>query len=370
MHRAAGFLTWAGQNHPINRQCPKGTGTAPPLTQRVCAGPAQGRTRFKGLDVSETIFRCRSWHHRVHMMKDQLPHTRYDTGLLPLRDTAFAQACDTQYGSASAHFFADMFSVHAMSIDSSKRKEKKYLNLCLVFSCFNGDMDIYSIRRRNLQRLIEDRAHGNAADFARSIGRTRAQVAQYLSSSYNGGRSIGERVARAIEKEVGLDAHSLDQQGYGYGFGNKQAFDANVQDARMGERRIPLLNYVQAGVFRDPGQNFTFEEVEYLLTDLCLSERSFALQIKGDSMLPDFKEGDRIIVDCELTPRPGDYVVAKNSEEEATFKKYRLLCIDEEGQEIFELVPLNEDYPSIRSDQHAIQIIGTMVEHRKYYRRA
>ncbi|WP_372372507.1 LexA family protein [Alcaligenes faecalis] len=159
-------------------------------------------------------------------------------------------------------------------------------------------------------------------------------------------------MARAIEKEVGLEAHSLDQQGYG--FGAKHSFDSNVQ----------------AGVFRDPGQNFTFEEVEYLLTDLCLSERSFALQIKGDSMLPDFKEGDRIIVDCELTPRPGDYVVAKNSEEEATFKKYRLLCIDEGGQEIFELVPLNEDYPSIRSDQHAIEIIGTMVEHRKYYRRS
>lgn len=229
-------------------------------------------------------------------------------------------------------------------------------------------MDIYSIRRRNLQRLIEDRAHGNAADFARSIGRTRAQLAQYLSSTYNGGRSIGERVARAIEKEVGLEAHSLDQQGYG--FRAKHGFDPNVQDAMMGERRIPLLNYVQAGVFRDPGQNFTFEEVEYLLTDLCLSERSFALQIKGDSMLPDFKEGDRIIVDCELTPRPGDYVVAKNSEEEATFKKYRLLCIDEGGQEIFELVPLNEDYPAIRSDQHAIEIIGTMVEHRKYYRRS
>lgn len=144
---------------------------------------------------------------------------------------------------------------------------------------------------------------------------------------------------------------------------------SNVSPASIGERRIPLLNYVQAGMFADCGQNFTLEEVEYLLTDLDLSERAFALQIKGNSMLPDFKEGDRIIVDCEVSPRPGDFVVAKNSEQEATFKKYRLLSIDGTGAEVFELTPLNSDYPSIRSDQQQIHVIGTMIEHRKYYRR-
>lgn len=147
------------------------------------------------------------------------------------------------------------------------------------------------------------------------------------------------------------------------------SFDANVIPAAMGEQRIPLLNYVQAGAFCDPGQNFTFEGMEYLLTDLDLSDRAFALQIKGDSMRPDFTEGDRIIVDCEVSPRPGDFVVAKNSEEEATFKKYRLLRIDDDGHEVFELVPLNQDYPSMRSDHHHLQIIGTMMEHRKYYKR-
>lgn len=145
---------------------------------------------------------------------------------------------------------------------------------------------------------------------------------------------------------------------------------SNVSASSIGERRVPLLNYVQAGMFADCGQNFTMEEVEYLLTDLDLSERAFALQIKGNSMLPDFKEGDRIIVDCEVSPRPGDYVVAKNSEEEATFKKYRLLSIGATGAEVFELTPLNTDYPSIRSDQQQIHIIGTMIEHRKYYRRS
>jgi hypothetical protein len=39
-----------------------------------------------------------------------------------------------------------------------------------------------------------------------------------------------------------------------------------------------------------------------------------------------------------------------------------------DGQEVFELVPLNEDYAIMRSDQQPIQIIGTMMEHTRYRR--
>ena len=42
--------------------------------------------------------------------------------------------------------------------------------------------------------------------------------------------------------------------------------------------------------------------------------------------------------------------------DEATFKKYRPRGLNEQGQQVFELVPLNEDYPSMRSDLTAIRI--------------
>mgnify|MGYP004716968083 FL=1 len=61
-------------------------------------------------------------------------------------------------------------------------------------------------------------------------------------------------------------------------------------------------------------------------------------------------------------------MVAKNGEDEALFKKYRPRGIIN-GQEVYELVPLNEDYPTLRSDSSKIRIIGTMMEHRKYRRR-
>lgn len=144
----------------------------------------------------------------------------------------------------------------------------------------------------------------------------------------------------------------------------------NVAPAAMGAKRIPLISYVQAGGWTGVVDNFQPGDAdEFLLTDLELSGNAFALEIKGDSMLPEFKPGDRVVIDPAVCPQPGDYVVAKNGDEEATFKKYRPRGVNERGDTVFELVPLNEDYPSMRSNVTPITIVGTMVEHRKYRRR-
>lgn len=145
---------------------------------------------------------------------------------------------------------------------------------------------------------------------------------------------------------------------------------SNVAPAQIGSKQIPLISYVRAGNWAGVVDPFQPNDAhDWLMTDLDISEGAFALEIKGDSMLPEFNPGDRVIIDPAIKPQPGDYVVAKNGEEEATFKKYRLRSISEQGVEVFELVPLNPDYPSIRSDEVPIHIVGTMVEVRKYRRR-
>lgn len=144
----------------------------------------------------------------------------------------------------------------------------------------------------------------------------------------------------------------------------------NVAPAPADTRPIPLISYVQAGSWTDVVDSYEPGDAgDYLLTDLELSGSAFALEIKGDSMLPEFKPGDRVIIDPAVVPQPGDYVVAKNGDNEATFKKYRPREVNQHGDLVFELVPLNEDYPSMRSDVTSIRILGTMVEHRKYRKR-
>ncbi len=135
--------------------------------------------------------------------------------------------------------------------------------------------------------------------------------------------------------------------------------------------RVPILSYVQAGNWREMCEQATgFDgNVEYVTASVDIGPRGFGLWLRGNSMTPQFNEGDLVIVDPDEQPRPGDFVVAKNGSEEATFKKYRPRGIDENGQEVFELVPLNDDYPPMHSDRQHIEIIGVMVEHRIFRKR-
>lgn len=135
---------------------------------------------------------------------------------------------------------------------------------------------------------------------------------------------------------------------------------------RVGRREIPLISYVQAGMMTEAIDPFSLGEgFETILTDQECSEQSFALRIKGRSMLPRFEPGDTIVIDPQRQPRPGDFVVAKNTEEEATFKKYRPRGVNERGDVIFELVPLNDDFATLHSERDHLHIVGVAIEHRK-----
>nr|WP_274605082.1 S24 family peptidase [Pantoea agglomerans] len=134
--------------------------------------------------------------------------------------------------------------------------------------------------------------------------------------------------------------------------------------------KVPVISYVQAGVWSHECDARNLEgNIDYVFSTGNFSQGTFALKIKGKSMEPDFVEGDLILIDPELSPQPGDYVVAKNGEDEATFKKYRARGVTEDGKEIFELVPLNEDFAVRSSAKEKFNIIGVLVEHRRLMRR-
>lgn len=207
-------------------------------------------------------------------------------------------------------------------------------------------------------------AKKSPTQIASETGLTDSAISQLLSGKT---KNLRANTAIKLEAATGVRASWLVT-----GEGPKMSGSAagNVSQSEVGTIRIPLINYVQAGVWTTVYDNFQPGDAdEFLLTSMDLSEHAFALEIKGDSMLPEFKPGDRVIIDPLVQPNPGDYVVAKNGDEDATFKKYRPRCMNERGDAVFELVPLNEDYPSMRSDITPIQIIGTMIEHRKYRKR-
>lgn len=137
--------------------------------------------------------------------------------------------------------------------------------------------------------------------------------------------------------------------------------------AASAARGVPVLDYRQAGQW-DVEVPTTAETIA---TDPDISRRAFALVIRDNSMAPDFSEGDKIILDPDVTPQPGDLVLAKlDSEAEATFRKFRPRAVDAGGGSPIELAPLNPDWPSlILHGDNPGRIVATLVEHRRYRRR-
>lgn len=144
-----------------------------------------------------------------------------------------------------------------------------------------------------------------------------------------------------------------------------QNFDFNTLELI----KIPVLDYVQAGMWKDTSfDGVTPLSYTYTTYDGPDPNEIFSIIVRGDSMEPDFKEGDMLVIDSSLQPKPGCFVVAKNGNDEATFKKYRVTGYDEFGRDEFELVPLNDNYPTLSSKDQQVFIIGVMVRHMRDYK--
>ncbi len=218
--------------------------------------------------------------------------------------------------------------------------------------------------RRRAQKMSQD-------ELAKRIGITRVSISKWESGlNQPKGRYLNDLAAA-----LGVTVDWLltgDGEARGQPVPEAMPGYHNVEPAVIPQgTRVPVLSYVQAGHWHEMCEQATAFDgnVEYVTAGVDVGPCGFGLWLRGKSMEPFFKEGDLIIVDPDEAPQPGDFVVAKNGSEEATFKKYRPRGIDESGQEVFELVPLNDDFPTMHSDRQHIQIIGVMVEHRSYRKR-
>ena len=134
-----------------------------------------------------------------------------------------------------------------------------------------------------------------------------------------------------------------------------------------------MISYIQAGGWTSAPDAYALGQgfADMAVRDSSVGPRAlFALQIRGDSMAERFHEGDRVAIDPDVQPMPGDFVAAKEDRgDEATFKQYRLRGTDSRGRPIIELRPLNDAWPVITLDaKNPGRIVGTMVEHHSYRR--
>lgn len=125
-------------------------------------------------------------------------------------------------------------------------------------------------------------------------------------------------------------------------------------------KSVPLISFVKAGELCEAEDPYPIGEAErWVETYIQVKEGMYALRIEGDSMVnpigsPSFPEGMIIIVDPTTRAENGKFVIARDGDGKATFKK---LSID--GDRAY-LVPLNPRYNPIPI-QHELHICGVVV---------
>ena len=132
---------------------------------------------------------------------------------------------------------------------------------------------------------------------------------------------------------------------------------------------IPLLDHMQAC---DPKIHIqalkdvtNIDEVIFVSVStqmgLHLGEATFALKVKDNSMEPELRLNDILIIDPDKTPTPGCFVVAKIGENnEVIIRRYKQLSAVTTAQE-FELLAINDNWADLRNGAEIIcSLIGTV----------
>lgn len=132
---------------------------------------------------------------------------------------------------------------------------------------------------------------------------------------------------------------------------------SNVEPGPQLGGKVPLISWVQAGIASEvidllqPGEGF-----DWIETTCQIKQHTYALRVVGDSMTPDFPEGVVIVVEPEMEPNPGDFVIARNGDDEATFKQ-----LVKDGADYY-LKPINDRYPiKPLGNYHVIGVVREMV---------
>jgi SOS-response transcriptional repressor LexA len=217
-------------------------------------------------------------------------------------------------------------------------------------------MDISDIRRNNLRLIIERHFAGTAVELARALGKQPSEISRIFSVNPAHRRNLGSRLARRIEAALGKEAGWMDRQ-------QAAAWDDAAPPAPAGgtplsdlRYRIPVISSVEAKDASAPraslGPSATPPR-EWIVATRRVGGRAYALRVVGDSMEPKFPDGVNIIVDPDVRPVHGSFVVAHLADtDQITFKQ---LVVDGRSY----LKPLNPRYPVMEVDD-GVTICGVV----------
>ena len=196
----------------------------------------------------------------------------------------------------------------------------------------------------------------NLKSARKAAGMTQAEVAKIVGITQNG-YSYWENGKAKIDNESLAKLSRIFSVSIDYLIGVDDSLDGKAI-------RIPVLGSVPAGIPIEAIEDIV--DWEDLPKSMASGGREyFALQVKGDSMWPDYLPGDTVIVRKQPTCQSGEDCVVYVNGYEATLKQVRL-----NDDHSLTIVPRNQSYPPRTYSPEEIEslpvsIAGVVVELRR-----
>lgn len=194
---------------------------------------------------------------------------------------------------------------------------------------------VETIRQVRLRELI---AKEGLANLARKAGRQSAQ----LSSTSRGLRPFGERLARALEKELDLEEGYFDAV-------EQNGSDFTGPVSKMSFSSVPLVAQEDAATFKN---DLDSKLVVLPFTD---AKADFAIILRDAAMSPEFNQGDIAYFRKADKGEPGCCVLA-SVDGEILFRRFV-----SRSYKSYSLISVNKFFPDVNSDEANIQILAKLV---------
>ncbi len=224
--------------------------------------------------------------------------------------------------------------------------------------CMNDDSGMK--HRKTLGRVI--------AQYRKAAGgMTQAQLAEKtgidqgaISRIENGRQGVSDEQMVLIARAIGIHVSELWTAVENV----REVAEEHGSYSRIlptGARAVPLIGWVQAGRWTEVPEPFAPGVAEgVVVTTAKVSERAFALNVRGESMInprgePSFPPGSTIIVEPTDAADNGALIIAQiEGEPETTFKK----LVSDGGRQF--LVPLNPQFPTLPIDRN-MRVCGVVI---------
>lgn len=217
------------------------------------------------------------------------------------------------------------------------------------------------ITAKRLARALSN-ADMRPQELANASGVSKASISQYLNGSHAPSNISSGKMANVLGVNpvwlMGFDVPMVEDETSD----NYVAEDSTEYKTKM--VKIPIVGDVAAGIPISAIEDIQgYEEIP---EQLARTGEFYALRIKGDSMSPDIRNGDVVIVRVQPVADNNDVVIASVNGDEATCKRLKRyeteLC----------LVPINPDYETMRFTPQEVNtlpvsVLGKVVELRRKY---